>query len=189
MLEICRDCILLLYFGQFLSVSCFVFKYLLIFHSVSYGNVTHRKRISDASKSSPSGAIWKVILGNVLRHETEFFSWSRNGLQNSVSSVIHYSTVYSHYNLGNRVRSTVGAWFRRGEVPSPNGLGDPTPTLRYRSLWIDKSTAPWDHSLLLKTGFYCSCPPVPINRGFIGRREAYCPVMRHRTTGVERSTA
>ena len=52
----------------------------------------------------------------------------------------------------------VSAWFRRGEGPSPNGLGDPTPTLRYGSLWIDKSTAPWDHSLLLKTGFYCSCP-------------------------------
>jgi hypothetical protein len=31
-------------------------------------------------------------------------------------------------------------------------LGDPTPTLRYGSLWIDKSTAPWDHSLLFKTG-------------------------------------
>ncbi len=46
----------------------------------------------------------------------------------------------------------VGAWFRRGEGTSPNGLGDPTPTLRYGSLWIDKSTAPWDHSLLFKTG-------------------------------------
>ena len=45
-----------------------------------------------------------------------------------------------------------GARFRRGEVPSPNGLGDPTPTLRYGSLWIDKSTAPWDHSLLFNTG-------------------------------------
>ena len=43
----------------------------------------------------------------------------------------------------------VGAWFRRGEVPSPNGLGDPTPN---GSLWIDKSTAPWNHSLLFKTG-------------------------------------
>ena len=50
----------------------------------------------------------------------------------------------------NRVRSIVGAWFRRGEVPSPNGLADPTPP--YGSLSIDKSTAPWDHSLLLKTG-------------------------------------
>ena len=46
----------------------------------------------------------------------------------------------------------VEAGFRRGEVPSPNGLADPTPTLRYGSLWIGKSTAPWDHSLLFKTG-------------------------------------
>ena len=46
----------------------------------------------------------------------------------------------------------VGAWFRRGEILSPNGLGAPTPILRYGSLWIDKSTAPWDHSLLFKTG-------------------------------------
>ena len=44
-----------------------------------------------------------------------------------------------------------GAWFRRGEVPSPNGLGAPTPTLRYDSLSIDKFTAPWDHFLLFKT--------------------------------------
>ena len=81
-----------------------------------------------------------------LSRVTEFF------LQNSGSSVIHYSTAPSHYNLGNRVRSMVGAWFRRGEDPSPNGLADPTPTLRYGSLWIGKSTAPWDHSLLFKTG-------------------------------------
>ena len=46
----------------------------------------------------------------------------------------------------------VGAWFSRGEVPSPNRLADPTPTLRCGSLWIGKSTAPWDHSLLFKTG-------------------------------------
>ena len=41
---------------------------------------------------------------------------------------------------------------RRGLVSKPDGLGDPTPTLRCSSLWIDKSTAPWDHPLLFKTG-------------------------------------
>ena len=45
-----------------------------------------------------------------------------------------------------------GTWLRRGEVPSPNGLGDSTPIPQCRSLWIDKSTAPRDHSLLFKTG-------------------------------------
>ena len=41
---------------------------------------------------------------------------------------------------------------RRGLVSKPDGLGDPTPTLRCGSLWIDKSTALWDHPLLFKTG-------------------------------------
>ena len=41
---------------------------------------------------------------------------------------------------------------RRGLVSKPDGLGDPTPTLCCGSLWIDKSTAPWDHPLLFKTG-------------------------------------
>ena len=41
---------------------------------------------------------------------------------------------------------------RRGLVSKPDGLGDPTPTLRCGSLWIDKSTAPWDQPLLFKTG-------------------------------------
>ena len=41
---------------------------------------------------------------------------------------------------------------RRGLVSKPDGLGDPTPTLRCGSLWINKSTAPWDHPFLFKTG-------------------------------------
>ena len=41
---------------------------------------------------------------------------------------------------------------RRGLVSKPDGLGDPNPTLRCGSLWIDKSTAPWNHPLLFKTG-------------------------------------
>ena len=41
---------------------------------------------------------------------------------------------------------------RRGLVSKLDGLGKPTPTLRYRSQWIDKSTAPWGNSLLFKTG-------------------------------------
>ena len=53
------------------------------------------------------------------------------------------------FNLNPPVVIYRGTWFRRGEVSSPDGLGNPTPTLRHGSLWIDKSTARGDNFLPL----------------------------------------
>ena len=95
-------------------------------------------------KKNPKSLFEKSFWVKLFALKPSFFFKTRFLPQSRRASTIqrHIITIFSKPCQVNR----------RGLVSKPDGLGDPTPTLRCGSLWIDKSTAPWDHPLLFKTG-------------------------------------